>query len=77
MGNDRGWIPTSECVPDTKTGFVLIYIDFHEPHTMSAVRLGYYDEQSEVWRSQIMGRLQPHWEVTHWMRLPEPPEAAV
>ena len=72
MGEDRNWVSVDECVPDSKTGFVLIYIDFHEPHTKAAIRLGWYDEFTGRWRSQ-MGQLREHWEVTHWMRLPEPP----
>lgn len=71
--DDRRWISVNERLPESKTGFVMIHVDFHEPHTKAAIRLGWYDESDGLWRTQI-GRLRRQWEVTHWMPLPEPPE---
>lgn len=72
----RCWISVEERLPERDDGFVLMYIDFHEPHTQAAIRLGWYDESSECWRTQ-MGRLREHWEVTHWMVLPAAPEVSI
>jgi len=71
----RGWISVEEQLPSLDAGFVLMYIDFNEPHTVAAIRLGYYDVQDGHWRTQIK-RLRSHWQITHWMPLPETPDGA-
>jgi len=67
------WIPVSASLPSLEDGWVLIVIDFHEPFTRRARRLGYYEPRDNTWRTQL-ARVKPHWEVTHWRPLPELPE---
>lgn len=68
------WIPVETKLPDRKIGFVLIVIDFGYKCLPPAVRLGYYDDIDGHWRTQI-GRIEKHWTVTHWMRLPDLPQS--
>ena len=67
------WIPIASALPSLEDGFVLIVINFHEPHVRRAIRLGYHDPMSDHWVTQ-MGRIKSHWEVTHWQPLPDLPE---
>ena len=70
MGN---WIPVSTQLPSLEGGFVLIVVNFHEPHVRRAVLFGYHDPMGDYWVSRT-GRLRSHWEVTHWQPAPELPE---
>ena len=64
---------TTDADPPTDD-WLLVVIKFNEPHTPDAVRLAYWDQYDKGWRTQF-GKLKEHWQVTHWMRLPELPEA--
>ena len=70
------WIPVSTRLPTLEEGFVLIVINFHEPLTRRAIRLGYYEPLDNTWRTQI-GRVKAHWEVTHWQPSPDLPEQEI
>lgn len=53
--------------------YLLVVIEFNEPHRKPAIRMAYYDPYDKGWRT-MMGRIPGHWVVTHWQRLPEMPE---
>jgi len=64
------WVSAN--TPPDKWENVLIHIEFNEPGAKPAIRLGYYDLHLHHWRTQN-GPLKSHWQVTHWMTLPDSP----
>lgn len=69
---DQWFSATGERLPCLDDGWVLIVIDFNEPGISRAIRLGYYDADTGIWRTQ-WGRVKDYWIVTHWRPLPELP----
>lgn len=66
------WISVEDALPEREQGFVLVCVDFHQPRTQRKVLLAWCEDG--IWRTEN-GRMRPHWEVTHWMALPEMPGA--
>lgn len=67
------WILADERMPDSSNlDWLLIVIEFNEPGMSRAVRIGYYDADRQAWRTQ-WGQAKGHWQITHWMPLPELP----
>jgi len=66
------WIPISstQSLPDD---WVLVVVDFHEPGSCRRALRAYYEPRDCTWRTEY-GRIKSHWEVTHWMTIPDLPE---
>jgi hypothetical protein len=69
----RRWIPASEVLPETRTN-VLAY-DGNFPHSVTSFRVVSLSIDGSQWFDQHTDEEHPVNAFTHWMPLPQPPEA--
>jgi len=69
-----GWTRVTEGRDIPSDNWLLGVIEWNEPHKRPSVRLVCWDDYRQEWRTQ-WGKLKDHWEVTHWMPLPDLPPA--
>ena len=72
------WISVSESLPDEDLGWVLLWINYHQPPSWGGIseggHEGCYDSYEKKWRTRF-APLRDGWEVTHWQPFPDGPNS--